>query len=176
MRTGMRLLAAAGLVALLAGTGMAAEIPDGANELFLNFSYEDTDDVGKTTELDLAYGFFLTSRHEVGPIISYLKVDPDGGPDSDANAFGGFYRFNFGTASETFEPFVGANIQGIGGDLGDFFDYQTGLEAGTRVMAGRRGALNVMLFYDKLYGADDVEDSDSMGIAAGLSIFFDVGD
>jgi hypothetical protein len=167
-----RLSVVAAVLVLCGGVSHAVEFADGAKELVLDFSYVDTDDVGKSTDLSGALGFFVPPHNEVGPVLSYFKSDPDVGSSFDATALGGFYRFNFGTGSEHLSPFVGGSVLWIGGDAGDFFDYETRVEVGTRVMAGKRGAIAIGLFYDKLYGATGVSDQDSVGLSAGLSIFF----
>lgn len=162
---------AAGLV-LCIGVSQAAEIAGGTKELMGSFSFTDTDDQGKDIDLEAALGFFLTPHHEVGPIVLYFKEDPDVGPSFDDTGFGGLYRFNFAIDNEVWEPFAGAQAIWYGGDFGDFYDYSFGVEVGTRVMAGKRGAINLAAFWNSLTGADVTPDVDSVGISAGLSIFF----
>lgn len=167
-----RLFVLAAALVLCTGVSNAVQFADGAKELVFQFAFTDTDDVGKNLDLEAALGFFVTPHNEVGPIIVYFKEDPDVGASFDATGIGAFYRYNFGTDSESWAPFVGVNAVWYGGDFGDFFDYAYQGEVGTRVMAGKRGAINISLFYEQLTGAGVTPDQDTFGLAAGLSIFF----
>jgi hypothetical protein len=168
-----RMAAVALATAAVFGMAQAAEIAEGAKELTLSASFTDVDDLGQTLDLDASIGWFLTSTHEIGAVVSYFDFSDDTGlgADTDFGSFGAFYRYNFSTSSENMVPFVGAQVGFPFGDTGDFIDYTAGVEAGTRIMFGPSGALNFAAFYDKAFAADDFEDSDGFGLRAGISIF-----
>lgn len=158
---------------LACGLLQAMELKEGGKELITDFSYADQDSVGKTTDLSVAMGWLLTTNHEVGPVLSYNKFDPDGtGTNTDGGALGGFYNFNFSTATKSVVPFVGASLFKMFGDAGDFFNYGTEVTGGLRVMPSESASVNIRAFYEKDYGKNTVQDADSSGIAAGLSIFW----
>ena len=160
---------------LACGASYAVELTSGGNELITDFSYTDRDNEGKTTDLSVAYGWLLTSNHEVGPVVAYNKVDSDGTPgstDGDRGQLGGFYNYNFTNSSKTMVPFVGGSLFKIIGDADDFFDYGAEVTGGLRVMPSNTASINIRAFYEQNYGKNGVEDANSSGIAAGLSIFW----
>jgi len=169
----MRVLVAAAVL-LCCGGLQAMELKEGGKELLTDFSYVDADGVGKTTDLSVAWGWLLTPNHEVGPVVSYAKFDPDGTSttSTDGGSLGGFYNYNFSTEAKSIVPFVGASLFKIIGDADDSFNYGAEMTGGLRILPSQTASVNVRAFYEKDYGKNGIEDADSTGIAAGLSIFW----
>jgi len=171
------------LVALaLCGVVHAAELDEGAKELGFAASWSDADSSGSTIFVEGRLGFMLTPNHEVGPIATYFSFNADTDDDlldelldNDEGTVGGFYRYNFATASESTVPFAGASAQLPFGDLGDVVDYLAGVEIGLRVMPSDTASINLTGFYNRQFGADDFDDFDNWGAMAGISIFFGGG-
>jgi len=162
-------------IGLAFGAASAAEIADGAKELAFGFSYVDTADVGTSLDLSGRLGWFLTPANELGVVASYFDVSLDGPGstgDTDGGAGGIFYRYNFRTGGDLLVPFVGAQMLWPIGDLSDVIDYSLGLELGTRFMVGDSASVNLAAFYQEDYGASGFSDTESLGILAGISIFF----
>ena len=91
-------------LALIVAMPAVAGLKDGEKELTGSFSYQtrDFDDSSVETtdiQLNVDLGFMLTDNHEVGGRVSWFKneIDTDfGDEDTDGNAIGAFYHFNFG--------------------------------------------------------------------------------
>ncbi|PYT09014.1 MAG: hypothetical protein DMF49_03640 [Acidobacteria bacterium] len=167
---------------LFAGVFNAAALKEGTNELELTFSYTDNDAIkltdgtelvsgSKDLTLDGLWGIMLSNNHEVGPVLTYSRFDPDKGSTTEAGSIGGFYRYNF-ESSGSIIPFVGAFAAKNFGDLDDVFSWQAEGHGGIRVMASDSAAVNVQAFYLRNFGKSDFDDQDVYGIRAGLSIFF----
>jgi hypothetical protein len=176
------------LVVLTCGGAMAEELQRGQKELAMNVSWFDTSDTGSTIIADVALGYMLGPSHEVGPVVTYQAFDsseqelPEGFDDAfrdlldnDAGTLGGFYRYNFSQGAGAFVPYLGGQASFPFGDLHDVVDYTAGVEAGVRVMPGPKASVNIEAFYNKLFAADNLDDFDQWGLAAGISIFFGGG-
>jgi hypothetical protein len=169
-----RVLVVALAVGLACAAATAAEVADGAKELQFAFQYADTDQVGSSLDLDGSLGWFLTPRNEVGVIFSYFDFSSDDPlvSDTDGGAGGIFYRWNFKNGSEYLIPYVGAQALWPFGDTSDVIDYSLGAEFGTRFIVGSNASVNVAAFYQEDYGASGFSDTETFGVAAGISIFF----
>ena len=161
------------IVALMSFGAAQAALEKGDNEVEFTFNYTDTDEVGSTLQFDLLYGWFLTENHEIGLLANYFDISSDVADelDVDGGSFGGFYRYNFG--GDVWSPFLGARVSTAFGDLGDAYDLGYGVEAGARYLVGDHAAIVGRLFWEKLQAAEDfIEDSDTLGVAIGLSIHY----
>ena len=171
MRMKIRTLAVLAIVVLLCGTATADELEEGTKELQFDFSLVDSS-AGSNVTIAGSLGWVLTTHHQAGPVISYSRDDPDGGATVDGIALGGFYNYNFSIVSDMMVPYVGGRLEMYAGDLGDLYDSGVAVYGGFRLMTGSRAALNVRLFYEQKAGSGSVEDLDSAGLTAGVSIFF----
>lgn len=152
----------------------ADQLAKGDNELNFTFSYSDVSVDGgggdsKSADLSGSWGYLLTNHHEIGGILMYSKLDIDSGPDTDSNAIGAFYDFNF-QAGESTNPYVGAHYLMVGGDAGDMVDNQYGLRAGVKVYPWMNGGFNFGLQFDKFTGADSFPDGDSVSLFGGILV------
>ena len=91
MRLNQALIAASLLLALPLAAGAADR---GVNEVSGSLTYTDIGDAS-TTNIDLAYGRYLTEQHEVGMTFGYVDADFDGLGSVDGTTIGAFYQFNF---------------------------------------------------------------------------------
>ncbi len=171
MRKSLTIVVITVTMMLFCGQAVADQFEKGTYELQFDFALVDTD-VGSTVEFVTSVGYLLTRNHQVGPLLSYTRDDPDDAATVDGFGLGAFYNYNFVTIADQLIPYVGAELQFFGGDFGDQYDTGLQLYGGIRVMPNKHAAVNVKLFFDQKSGSGDVEDLDSTGIAAGLSIFF----
>ncbi|GEM_PF-2568967 len=153
------------------GSAAAGSLEEGTYELQFDFSLVDTS-TGSHFAFAGGVGYLLTEHHQVGPVLSYTRDDPDGGATLDGFGLGGFYNYNFSTIADQLVPYAGVQLEYFGGDFGDLYDTGFQLYGGLRVMPGAHAAVNLKLFYDTKTGSGGVEDLDSTGVSAGLSIFF----
>ena len=161
------------LFALAALPLSAATLQQKQQETTFSASSVDTDNVGKTIQADGQWQWiFGKGHHEIGGLLSYLKVDPDSGPSGDATILGPVYTFNWFPANEKVTGFVEGSYGVVGGDLGDDFDDAFEASVGAKVFAGNSAAVRFDYFFRKLRGAGNVDDEDSNGLRAGISIFF----
>ena len=159
--------------------GWSADAAKGPNEVAGRLSYANVD-LGPAettdTEFNLAYGRYLTENHEVGLTATYVKneiEEEDFGSESvDGMGVGAFYHFNF-TTSGMITPFLGASVGFIGGDIGDLYDYQYGIEGGIKVYPFENAGVSVGLAWQQLVAAEDEwDDADGLAFAIGLLIRF----
>ena len=167
----IRNLALFGIAILLCGIAMADELEEGTKELQFDFSLVDSG-AGSNVTFSGSLGWVLTTHHQAGPVISYSRDDPDGGSTVEGISLGGFYNYNFSIVSDMLVPYVGGRLDLYTGDLGDLYDSGIQVYGGFRLMTGSRAALNVRLFHEQKAGSGSVEDLDSTGLTAGISIFF----
>ena len=171
MRLKIRTLVVVMAAVLLCGIVAADELKEGTKELQLDFSL-----VGSSTGSNATFsgglGWVFTTHHQAGPVIGYSRDNPDDGDTVDGISVGGFYNYNFSVISDMLVPYVGGRVELFSGDLGDLYDTGFRVYGGFRLMTGERAALNVRLFHEQKAGSGSVEDLDSTGLTAGLSIFF----
>jgi hypothetical protein len=191
MRTALVIL---GLVTLLAAPALAEAPEQGESEVSFAVSYSDIDrgagnlgsfenvDFGSTTSTDLtlAYGWYITDMHEVGGILRYTKIEDefvdvlDGDlvqikTDADGVEYGGFYHFNFNYDATT-TPFVGIEVVGFAGDVSDAYDYGYAGIVGLKVYPFDHAGVVFSGSYFERTGADDLPDADGFELSAGLLI------
>jgi hypothetical protein len=123
----------------------AADEPRGKNEVMGSASYTDIEDT-QLTNIDLAYGRYLTDVHEVGVRVGYLDVEFDG---------------------------VGGDGTTLGGDLGDAYDFSYGAEAGVKLYAFENAGINFGVAYQRFEGAEKwIDDADGVSVKVGLLMRF----
>ena len=171
MHLNIRPLALLAIAVLFCGFAAADELEEGTKELQFDFSLVDSS-AGSNVTFSGSLGWVLTMHHQAGPVISYSRDDPDDGATVDGIALGGFYNYNFSIISDMLVPYVGGRLELYTGDLGDLYDSGVAVYGGFRLMTGSRAALNVRLFHEQKAGSGSVEDLDSTGLTAGISIFF----
>jgi len=173
-------------VAVSLGLTFGGELKKGENEATFRFSYANIDmgssgglDVGsqENTDVHVAWGYLLTDTSEVGVSFGYIKQDFSGSDifeseTTDGTTFGVFYDYNFKTKGQVL-PYVGVGVSTIGGDLGDLYDLEFGVEAGIKFYPFDHAGVNVGVSYSKLQGAESgIPDGDGIALGAGLLIKF----
>jgi hypothetical protein len=157
----------------------AEGVGKGQNEIAGRLSYANVD-AGpvETTETDfsLSYGRYLTDSHQVGLIASYFDQEIEeegfGSVSADGTALGAFYHFNFLT-SGIITPFLGVNASFLGGDIGDVYDFQYGIEGGIKVYPFEHAGFAFGIEWSQLQASEDYyEDADGLAFGAGLLIRF----
>jgi hypothetical protein len=168
-------------MALLCAAPALAEAPEqGDNEVQLALSYVDLDlgeqngfDAGERTDATfaLSYGWYLTDHHEVGAVFQYQESEFQSGgetAESDGIGYGAFYHYNFG-AGETATPFLGVRALGLGGDLGDAYDFQYDVTFGVKIYPFDHAGVLLAASYGELQGAEDnIPDADGLTVEAGI--------
>ena len=150
----------------------ASTLQEKQQETSFSASWVDTEDVGTTMQADGQWQWiFGSGYHEVGAILSYLKVDPDSGPSSDATILGPIYTFNWMPANDKVTGFLEASYGIVSGDLGDVVDNAWTASVGAKLFVGDSAAVRFDLFFRSLQGADGFDDEDSHGLRVGISIF-----
>lgn len=148
----------------------AAEGPKGKNEVMGSASYTDIEDT-TLTNIDLAYGRYLTDVHEVGLRVGYLDMEFDG-VGGDGTTLGGFYHLNL-PVDGMVRPYVGVTAAAIGGDLGDAYDFSYGAEAGVKLYAFENAGVNFGVAYQRFEGAEKwIDDADGVSVKIGLLMRF----
>jgi hypothetical protein len=161
------------LFALTAFPLSAATLQQRQQETTFSASSVDTDNVGKVIQADGQWQLiFGKGHHEIGGLLSYLKLDPDSGSSSDATILGPVYTFNWFPANEKVTGFVEGSFGVVSGDLGNNFDDALEASIGAKVFAGNSAAVRFDYFFRKLQGADNFDNQDSNGLRVGISIFF----
>ena len=168
----IRLVSLAGLVLLAALPTRAADLVAGDYELGISALLQDTDNAGFYLNIATRVGYMVTKNHEVGPVISFLYVRPDSGSSITASSLGAFYRYNFSTDNRYVIPFVGLSANGYTGDLANSLNWSWQAESGIRLMAGRKVAINNVLFWHRDYKkAWWVTSERYFGLSVGVSLF-----
>lgn len=159
--------------------GFAGETAKGQNEMAGSLTYTNLDSgfIETTeTQVDLSYGRYLTDSHEVGARVTYYETEIEeegfGSESIDGMGFGVFYHFNFVTSSVV-TPFLGANVSWLGGDVGDVYDFQYGIEGGIKVYPFEHAGVVIGLEWAQLQAAENYyDDADGLSFAVGLLIRF----
>jgi hypothetical protein len=150
----------------------ASTLAEKNQETSFSASYVDTDNFGKTMQADGQWQWiFGKGYHELGALLSYLKVDPDAGPSTDATILGPVYTFNWTPGKEKVTGFVEGSFGFVSGDLGDSFDDVLEASVGAKVFVGNSAAVRFDYFFQKFQGANNLDDQDSNGLRVGISIF-----
>lgn len=176
MRRQFCLIGVCALTLLVASPALADSLRKGQKEINFDFSYsklegDDSNQSLKTTLLTGMFGYMLTDGHEVGGILQYSKSEISGSASSDSTLFGAFYHYNF-QAGPNINPYLGANLATIGGDLGDVFDTAYGIEGGVKVWPWSNGGFQFGVRYTKYQGADNFEDGTETALFGGVGIKF----
>lgn len=166
------------VLALAAAATTAANadsLEKGNKEIDFAFSYNDlnpdgTADSLKTTTLAGSFGYLLGGGNEVGGRLAYSKQE-QGDFNVDATQIGAFYNYNF-RAGENLNPYLGAQVSFLSGDLGDVYDNTFGVEAGLKVWPWTNAGFKFGLAFDQYNGADDFEDAKSTTVFGGIGIKF----
>jgi len=168
---------AVGLVAILiSGDAAGAELEKGQRELTFHMVLEHERGSGTYLAIMGEYGFMITSRHELGPVLSLGYSNPDS-PTISSSTSGGagvFYRYNFPIKSKMLLPFVGGRALGFFGDM-DYRDSELQAEIGIRVMPSPGASVNLAVYYREAFQSDPPwwdEIGPKGGVTAGVSIFF----
>ncbi|HEV8374805.1 MAG TPA: hypothetical protein VGR38_01070 [Candidatus Polarisedimenticolia bacterium] len=165
-------LASVILIGALASPVSASTLTEKKYETSFAFSYDDTDDVGKSIDLDGQFQWiFGDGRHEIGPKVTYFKFDPDLGPSTDGLLIGPVYTWNWMPAKDKATGFLEAAYEFASGDLGDVADAAWEASVGAKVFVGDSAAIRFDYYFRSLMGADSFDDQDSSGVRVGLSIF-----
>jgi hypothetical protein len=160
---------AASLLLVLPLAGIAAD--RGVNEVSGSLAYTDVGDAS-TTNIDLAYGRYLTEQHEVGMTFGYVDADFDGLGSVDGTTIGAFYQFNFDSGGDMV-PFLGVDVAWIGGDLGDAYEYGYGATAGIKFYPYEHVGILTGISYMNMVGAENyIDDEDGFNVNVGLSLRF----
>ena len=164
------------IAALVCAPAFADPLKKGQKEIDFTFSYDNLNPDGaaedvKTTILTGSFGYMLTDGHEVGGFLAYNKLDAGDAGETDSTQLGAFYHYNF-HAGTNMNPYVGARISTISGDLGDIYDNSYGIVAGVKVWPWANGGFNFGVSWDQLMGADDFEDATNTSVFAGIGLKF----
>lgn len=151
---------------------LATPLTDKQMEWAFDVSWTDVDDFGSTTNLDGEWQWILDKKgyHEIGALLSYIKIDPDFGDSTDAMIFGPVYTFNW-FPDKPVTGYVTGSFGFVSGDLGDVADDAWQIGVGAKLFVGDSAAVRFEYFVAKLMGADGFDDQDSNGLSIGISIF-----
>ena len=177
-------IAAAGAVTMTT----AGALEKGQKELLLRFSFSNIDfgtvsgiDFGERqdTDLGVSLGWLLTDNHELGISVSFSKAEIKnsdfGDAEFDSSASGGFYHFNFSGPNKVI-PFFGFNAAVVGGDFGDLYDTQLGVEFGIKAYSFEHVAILASARYTKLFAdAPGFPDADAVSLGVGIILNFGGG-
>ena len=163
-------------VCLAPQTTMAAELEKGLNEVSFFFSLDRVGGTGTYIGIMGEYGFMLTPRHELGPVLNmtYSNSDRPGRGGSASGGLGLFYRYNIPNKSKKLLPFVGGRVLGYFGDI-DYMTWELRPEIGIRLMPVPGASVNLILFYREIFQSDPHWGDrwgSRFGVTAGVSIFF----
>ena len=158
-------LALSGLVFVTAAFGSG--LSEHTQNMLVDFSYVDTDDVGKQTALNIAW---LWSFND-----GYLQVGAAAGFSDNVNfdsySFGPLAVMNF-LPDKSVTPFMSAQVETIGGDAGDFFDLAHAVGVGIRVI-GDSTSLDVSVRRVRFESdVDFLEDQYFTQLHIGVSFYF----
>lgn len=165
------------IAALVCAPALADPLKKGEKEVDFTFSYDNLDPDGegsdelKTTIITGSFGWMLTDTQEVGGFLAYNKLDAGDAGDTDSTQLGAFYHFNF-RAGTNMNPYIGARISTISGDLGDIYDTSYGFVGGIKVWPWANAGFNFGVAWDELMGSDDFEDATDLSMFAGIGIKF----
>jgi hypothetical protein len=88
--------------------------------------------------------------------------------DTDGTSVGAFYHFNFKTAGVV-TPFLGVNVDMLGGDVGDLYDLEYGADVGIKLYPFDHGGVGFSLGYSKLKAdIDGLPDADGLSLGVAL--------
>lgn len=153
----------------------AAELERGDREASFSLGLEHEQGAGTYLAISGEYGFMISSRHEVGPVLSLGYSNPDwpGAGSSTWGGAGAFYRYNIPNRTKALVPFLGVRALGFFGDL-DSYSSEVQADAGLRVMPAPAASVNLAVFYRETFFRSDWyhEHGSNVGMTAGISIFF----
>ncbi|MHC4067128.1 MAG: hypothetical protein ACYSUI_21855 [Planctomycetota bacterium] len=148
----------------------------GLKEVSFLFSLEHVQGSGTYLAIMGEYGYMITQRHELGPVLNMSYSDPSGGRrgSSAAGGAGLFYRYNIPNKSKRLLPFVGGRALGFFGGI-DSMNWELRPEIGIRMMPAPGASVNLILFYREIFQSDPAWGDrwgSRFGVTAGVSIFF----
>jgi len=163
-------------ICLAPQTATAAELEKGLKEVSFLFSLEHVQGSGTYLSIMGEYGFMITPRHELGPVLNlgYSNPDSPGRGSSTSGGAGLFYRYNIPNKSKKLLPFVGGRVLGFFGGI-DSMNYELRPEIGIRMMPAPGASVNLILFYREIFQSDSPwhdQTGSRFGVTAGVSIFF----
>jgi hypothetical protein len=174
MKVVVKRLAILAVALLLVSPVFASALEDKKTEWAFDFNYDDTDNVGKSIDLDVtASWMFAKGRSQVGALVSYFDFDFDDPLDTDVDglAIGPIYTFNFTPDNDKVTGLGEVAYSITSGDLGDAVDSIIHVGVGARLFVGDSAAVRLVAYYDKAQGADGFADQDATGLSVGISIF-----
>ncbi len=167
-----RIVLFAALAILLVTPVLANPMTEHSQSMSVDFNYSDVDDAGKLTNLGLSWSTLVFDNAvELGLLFGYSEVDPEFGASVDSNFIGPVIQYNI-SPQNNINPYLSFYLVNIGGDQGDFFDYEYGYGAGINVFIGDSASLNIGLGKSTQVGADNVQDVDITGLSVGMSFYF----
>jgi hypothetical protein len=172
MRNWLAVFASILMLGPAASAVSASTLEEKNYETSFALTYQDVNDVGKTTNLDGQWQWlFAKGHHELGGKLSYLDVSPDGGPSTTATIIGPVYTWNWMPGQEKVTGFLEGFYGFVSGDLSDVADAELQGSVGAKVFVGDSAAVRFDFFLQRLFGADGFDDQDSSGIRIGISLF-----
>ena len=164
-------LALFAVLACMATPALATPLEEKQNEWSFDISWVDVEDEGSTTNIDGQWQWiFAKGHHEVGALLSYLEIDPDGGDSTDATILGPVYSWNWFPAKAA-TGYLTASYGIVSGDLSDSVDGALHGGVGAKVFVGDSAAVRFEFFLERLMGEEGFEDVDIRGVSIGISIF-----
>ena len=164
-------LALSGLVFATAAFGSG--LSEHTQNMLMDFSYADTDDVGKQTALNIDWLWSFNDGYlQVGAGAGF-KEGPDEGESFDSYSFGPLVVMNF-LPEKSVTPFISAQVETIGGDAGDFFDFTHAVGVGIRAFIANMASLDVSVRRIRFESAVDFLDDEYVTqLHIGVSFYFD---
>ena len=152
---------------------LAGGLSEKTQSMSLGFSYVDTDDLGKETDLSVGWAYgFKEGLVQVGASVSYFSQDFDGSDKFDSSTIGPLVAINFMPAAKA-TPYISFEVVTVGGDLGDAYDLGYGAGAGVKAFIGDSASPDVGVGFSRLQSdISFLDDLDSTVFLVGVSFYF----
>ncbi len=160
-------LALSGLVFATAAFGSG--LSEHTQNMLVDLSYTDTDDVGKQTAFNIAWLWSFNDGYlQVGASVGSSEAVED----VDSYSFGPLVVMNF-LPDKSVTPFMSAQVENIGGDAGDFFDFAVAVGVGIRTFIGNSASLDVSVRRIRFESdVDFLDDRYDTRLHIGVSFYF----